>query len=405
MTTHLRLLGAIVATVALGNVAGALVITNADLVGGAPTVTLPANYTIDTAISGSQTADGMFDGETGNPGNGRVVFRQNSGAPLSSSNYISVSGVLASPLWITDVQLAHDWGGASTQEVKAVEVLFYDDVGTPLLSFPKSGLNDGTINDIDDVVRGIAVPSVKSFDFRIADGEGSPHVLEVREVLLTGSSGPPPLPPAGLLVDFNDNDSGPQLTQDGYAAVTQAGGTVPTAIGVGGAVTVTLPSGGLPNGMDDRDRGALTGGPGLAQSDLLRDFVFTQAGQLDITLSTLAAGIYEFTGYFHDNNVDQGFADLLVDVGDGNGFDLKVDDLAYSTSSSPDPVGSGRFRFAADGTSPVVIRMDSSGGQYSGANDVINGFSVKLVPEPTTSIIWTLGLLGLAFYARRRRNK
>lgn len=202
---------------------------------------------------------------------------------------------------------------------------------------------------------------------------------------------------ADLSIDFNDNDDEQtppagsiSPTQAGFASVTQSGATgIVSDVG-----TVDISFSSLVTGNPDRDRGPLTGGPGLPLSDLLRDFIFSQAGQFDITVSGLLAGNYDFTGYFHDNNVDQGTLDFYVNNGDGNGFVQVLDDLAYSgLTTAPDPVGMGMFSFTADGTNDVIFRMDSSG-----VNDVVNGFQISAaaVPEPTSIAMWlVLGALGI----------
>ena len=54
------------------------------------------------------------------------------------------------------------------------------------------------------------------------------------------------------------------------------------------------------------------------------------------------------------------------------------------------------------GDKPVLdeIRFGSSYNDVIGASDGPGD-----IPEPSTFLIWTLGLLGLAVYARRRRTK
>ena len=206
---------------------------------------------------------------------------------------------------------------------------------------------------------------------------------------------------ADLSIDFNDNDGGVSPTQSGFTSVTQTGAT--NIVSDVGTIDISFSSFSI--GDPDRDRGALTGGPGLSNSNLLRDFIFSQAGQFDITVSGLLAGNYDFTGYFHDNNVDQGTLDFFVNNGDGNGFVQVLNDVDYSgPTTSPDPVGMGMFSFSADGTNDVIFRMDSSG-----VNDVINGFQISAaaVPEPTSIAMWLVlgalgGILGRKVVSRRK---
>lgn len=201
---------------------------------------------------------------------------------------------------------------------------------------------------------------------------------------------------ATLAVDFNDN-AALLLTQSGFVAATTASTTVTTELGVGGSMTIDV----LLEGYDDRDRGALTGGPGLTQSDLLRDFIFRKnAGGLVIQLSSLKAGTYSFTGFFHDNGSNQGTGQLHVDR-DGYGVgtlgeEEMVSSFDYSTGTAPTTVGTASFTFDADGINPVAIVLRASSNAH-----VINGFTVTAVPEPSTAVL--LGLGGVALILRRKK--
>jgi hypothetical protein len=42
---------------------------------------------------------------------------------------------------------------------------------------------------------------------------------------------------------------------------------------------------------------------------------------------------------------------------------------------------------------------------FNGGQDVFFQRLSAVVPEPSTFLIWSLGLIGLAWYARRRRTK
>jgi hypothetical protein len=223
------------------------------------------------------------------------------------------------------------------------------------------------------------------------DGGGSGSATN-RNIVVSGFT---VAPREGLFVDFNDNDNeqsgndaGISFTQAGYVSVTQAG-----ASGIDSQVGTVDVSFNTLLGNPDRDRGALTSS--VVESDLLRDFLFNQSSSLDITVSGLDAGIYEFTGYFHDKTVDQGFADILFSTDGGSSFVNGVLGVDYSVGSSPDPFGMGRFTLVADGVNDVVFRIIGSG-----PNNLINGFDLVAIPTPT-ALGAGLGMLGVMSLRRR----
>ena len=49
--------------------------------------------------------------------------------------------------------------------------------------------------------------------------------------------------------------------------------------------------------------------------------------------------------------------------------------------------------------------IDLDGGTIESASLTIGYAAAEVIPEPSTFLIWSLGLLGLAWYGRRRRTK
>jgi len=164
----------------------AVTITNADLVGGIPTTTLPSGY-------GSESGQALLlDGITANPGTGPYVASDEGGGPLSPSNYISIVATLIDPFVVNAVRIANDFGGVPNSEVTAMDVIFSSSDG-PIASFSATGLDDDVIDDIDDVITGINVGPVKSIEFRITGGQmiGIDRI-ELREIIVEGQSIPEP---------------------------------------------------------------------------------------------------------------------------------------------------------------------------------------------------------------------
>jgi len=186
-------------------------------------------------------------------------------------------------------------------------------------------------------------------------------------------------PPVGndLFVDFFHSANGSPPVQADYVGVDGADASDGTPVNVNG-VDISLASLGTETngtGLNGRDRGALDSGQVL--SDLARDFTFAWGEQLELTLDGLEAGIWEWTGYFHDNDRDQGVATLSVSTDGGATFVYGPQATSHSTTTDPARVETSRIRFLADGSSPVVIRIDNGDLPVPDVRPILNGFDLR----------------------------
>lgn len=199
---------------------------------------------------------------------------------------------------------------------------------------------------------------------------------------------------ASLNLDFNDGSS---PTQTGFVGVTTAGAPAITGSGIGSSIGVSFASDG---DIDDRNR---TTTPG-SLTDLGRDFIFAVGGgtspasYLDIIISGIDAGLYEFTGYFHDSqpSANNALIDVAYSVDGGATFTNGLVDFARSEGTAP--VAFGSFQFAATGAN-VVFRVNSNVNGH-----LINGLQVAAVPEAGTLAIWSvlsLGGIAVVHWSRR----
>jgi len=164
-----------------------------------------------------------------------------------------------------------------------------------------------------------------------------------------------------------------------------------------------------------RDCGDVTNHP---LGDLLEDLVAGvfgggSGGDLRLTLSDLEAGLYEITTYHHDPLTIEGRIDIDVDDALGTHADVVTGLLQNAGYDNP-TVAEATYQFVANGTDDIVITFDQTGypeHEYGTPAAVLSGFTLTLVPEPSTVIpepaalvIWALGLLGL-FRWRRCRSR
>ena len=164
-------------------------ITNADFE-SAPSLSMPSGwYNSDLGPSG------LFDGITANPGNGRVVFYQGS-AVLSRTNYISIGVDLKNSWVINSFQVANDFGGGTTHEMTAIDLIFSGDNGL-IKDFSFSGIEDNIIDDIDDIFVNENITGVTNIEFRIT-GNDTSTAIELREFIMTGTRIIPE--PSGILL-------------------------------------------------------------------------------------------------------------------------------------------------------------------------------------------------------------
>ncbi len=120
---------------------------------------------------------------------------------------------------------------------------------------------------------------------------------------------------------------------------------------------------------------------------------------LNVRVSGLEAGEYEFVGRFH-NTKSAGIGERAeVWLWSGSGAFEQMGSTPYSGGETPAEVGQIRFSFVTDGQGDVIfkIRNDDARGRV-----MLNSMELKVIPEPAT-----LGLLTIAATAvlpRRRRS-
>ncbi len=140
---------------------------------------------------------------------------------------------------------------------------------------------------------------------------------------------------------------------------------------------------------------------------------------LQITVSGLADGAYEWTSWHHDTSDQTGILDWRlgsasgkVDISNGTAFAVgapanSTDAGVITATNTPSTLvqsftiagggGNGSIVFELD---PQVAR-DATSGQSVNFS-VINGFTIAAIPEPSTALVSALGL-GLMLARRRRR--
>jgi len=187
----------------------------------------------------------------------------------------------------------------------------------------------------------------------------------------------PPGPAGELSIDLFHSNQGAPPVQAGYVAVDADDASDGTPVTVAG-IDISLASAGVETGstgFDGRDRGALDGSQPL--SDLVRDFAFAWGEDLVLTLDGVEAGLHEWTGYFHDNTVDQGVATISLSTDGGVTFPYLPQPTSYSTTTNPTFVDTSRIRFLADGISSVVIKISNSDLPVPAVRPVLNGFDLR----------------------------
>ncbi len=176
------------------------------------------------------------------------------------------------------------------------------------------------------------------------------------------------------------------FSRDSSTSETQTE-TYTTSLGDGGSVTVAL--NGATSSLSWRDRTDSTA-PQLP--DVAEDFVF-HPDYLELTLSGLDTNQYLLTTYHHDTQ--HSGSDLEIAVWDAAGEGRVVEPALWQTANDPanDPALTS-FSIYAD-EAPVTIRFTNLGTEGNPPIARLNGFSLTLVPEPSTVLLGLAVLLGL----------
>lgn len=206
-----------------------------------------------------------------------------------------------------------------------------------------------------------------------------------------------------LSVDIGQ-DASDAVLQPGWNEMLGPGGssTVPlvasfddTTLGGDDPVTVTV------SGQEYFRNYAhvVTGGPYLEVTDVLREYALrVHAGSINLELEGLLPGPYEITTYHHSNTNDVPTKITLIDA-----LGTRViDDYVWSSGSAPTDA-SRTFTFFSDGATTIRVeffRRETGDIRHS----ALNGFAVTRLPEPSTLLLLSLGIVGLFVPTRRRRR-
>jgi len=221
-------------------------------------------------------------------------------------------------------------------------------------------------------------------------GLAAPALLLLASVLgaTPAAAQTPPAPAFGLFVDLYHVDFPPSPVQASYVAVDAKAASDGSPVIVGG-VGISLASGGTETGstgLSGRDRRALDASQPL--SDLARDFAFAWGEHLVLTLDGLGAGVYEWTGYFHDVSNDQdqaGQAELSVSVDGGTTFPYGPESFLHSTGTNPLEIATKSIAFTTNGASPVVVKISNPDLTAPRVRPILDGFRVAAMLEVADS--------------------
>ena len=264
---------------------------------------------------------------------------------------------------------------------------------------------------------------VSTLTFNIAS-DGNPITLD-----LTGGAGQQHLSLNGfaltlldtrpkrpvIAIDVNDRGaaeaSDPGVTQSGFVEFLIGGTenddtTEPTTRNFGD-VTVTIgPSGA--GGVGDRRRGEPADAGFYTEGQLVRDFAFFRGDTADEGANILIEGLAANT--LHEVTMwsgDDGSPGDRTSSWSANGESVQAEYAFDGNTIPPSPAFNGAFSFTFEATSDANGELLISGRQIGAINPgvFVNGFAVsQIVPEPSTSLILILGLLGFLAQGRRLRS-
>lgn len=210
------------------------------------------------------------------------------------------------------------------------------------------------------------------------------------------------LTPNEVATGFSDLSATPNFHASGNEDFRSIFPSQPQLSGTIGGVVVTIATAPASNGLTYFDSVAEMPDVGDISGDLTEDGVrgFDGGGPaITVTLSGIAAGIYELTTFHHDSLAATGNSNSFdVDVDGGNGFIEIADSILASSSSTPGSITTVVGTFVATG-GDIVFRIDADSASLP---VTMNGFSLSAVPEP--SALGFFMISGFACTRSRRRS-
>ncbi len=262
--------------------------------------------------------------------------------------------------------------------------------------FTVAAKSDGTI----DLVTGSHLPGA-------AGGGVGDRSISYFNGLDVSLSAAPPVATDVSIARWDVDDNGTTPTQAGFAPLN---GNVANQTVASGGVSLTMTQ----STGRDRDNGG-GGGPAGSSSlpDLYRDFTHGDT-YFDATISLLLEDLdpdteYRMRWYHYESRSNPGDSPVTVYLDDpGDLANLLFTTMITGTEGDPDAAGFTDFFVTPDANGQVslVTGLAPTGGRsisYFNGLEVFEPASAA-VPEPSTFALAALGLLGLAFFARRRKR-
>ncbi|MBP0018846.1 MAG: PEP-CTERM sorting domain-containing protein [Cyanobacteria bacterium SBLK] len=203
VTTTATLLGTAIASLTNLTPVQAVILTNQNFSSSPQLSNVATGWTNGTNTQfGGGSLESLFDGITDDfSREATFTFIGDGITSLSPNNFVGITIDLDGIYNLTSIKIANDSITMAGEEVSAMEVIL-NGKSNEVTRFSVDNLNDGNLQDIDDIFTNQTIAGVTSIEFRVTESERL-GAFEIREFVISGDrtseSVPEPSTLLGLL--------------------------------------------------------------------------------------------------------------------------------------------------------------------------------------------------------------